>query len=489
MTISEKPVPNLIRGRVVLIDPIPARKDADITVRNSADFSTGSPVAVREPIAIEHIGAHLQKFGYDIKIIAQGSKTNEQLAQMATDYAPQIVGLSMHSTYLCSHTLDLAARIKTQLGSTPIVVGGYHPSGYFDLALDKNVDYIVIGEGEETMRQVLDMVARCENAKNVNGVAYLNGSEVMVNPPQPRLDFALLPWAMRDEEILRDSKCTPLAYPAPPGQVSAAQIAYSRGCPHLCGFCASPLIWGSKLSYREPKDVVDEILHLQEKFGTNFLFFNDLSFNVNKERANALCREMIKRVDGVSWFAYATIHGMDYETARMMRDAGCTRLGFGIESVLDPTLAKIKPKQHFEDIERVLRMTSNLGMLNRCYMLIGWPWESRETLDETAKRIKNLAMDQLRLSFVIPFPGTKFYEEQKHRIVVPFEEFSGDKPVMPSDHLNMEELKTAATGLFSSFYGSGEYNAHVDEKVRQRPHLKNSFEYFFDYLKKHGIVS
>lgn len=488
MSISEKPVSKLTKGKAVLIDPIPTKKDADVIVRNSADFTTGSPVAVREPIAIEHIGAYLKTFGYEVEIIAQGSKSNEQLAQVAREHAPDIVGLSMHSTYLCSHTIDLAQRIKTHLRSTPIAVGGYHPSGYFDIAKDKNIDYIVIGEGEETLRQLMDKIVDGGNAKNVSGIAYFNGDTVIVNNPQPRLDFASLPWAMRNMEILRESKCTPLAYPAPPKQASPAQIAYSRGCPHLCSFCASPLIWGSKLSYREPKDVVDEILHLQKTFGTNFLFFNDLSFNVNKKKVVALCKEMMRRVEGVSWFAYTTIHGMDYKTAKMMRDAGCTRLGFGIESVLDPTLDKIKPRQHFEDIRRVLEMTDRLGMLNRCYMLIGWPWESKETLEETSKRIRHLNIDQLRLSFVIPFPGTKFYDEQKHRIVVPFEEFSGDKPVMPSEHLTIEELKSAATELFSLFYSSKEYKRHVDEKVRRYPHLENSFGYFFNYLKRHGII-
>jgi hypothetical protein len=88
----------------------------------------------------------------------------------------------------------------------------------------------------------------------------------------------------------------------------------------------------------------------------------------------------------------------------------------------------------------------------------------------------------------MPFPGTKFYEEQKHRIERPFEDFSGDVPVMPSETMTIEDLKSASTELFSSFYKSEEYKRHVDEKVRQYPYLKDSFEYFFVYLKRHGIL-
>jgi anaerobic magnesium-protoporphyrin IX monomethyl ester cyclase len=467
------------KGKIVLIDPTPAEKESDINIRNAADFTTGSPIAVREPIAIEHIGAYLQLFGYEVAILTQGNRTNDELAKITMEHDPVLVGISMHSTYLCSHSLNLARRIKELLPSVPIVTGGYHPSGCFDVLKDGSIDYIVKGEGEETLRELSEyIIYKNVNIDTIRGIVYLKGGKLVITPPRPRLDFASLPWAIRNREILLTTKCTPLAYPPPPKQISAAQIAYSRGCPYFCDFCASPLIWGNKLSYRRATDVVDEILYLQERFGTNFLFFNDLSFNVNKKKVLELCREMIKRIEGVHWFAYATIHGMDYEIAKTMRDAGCSRLGFGVESVLDQTLDKIKPRQHLREIKEVLEMTSNLGLLNRCYMLIGWPWESKETLEKTGELIKQLKIDQLRLSFVIPFPGTKFYEQQKHRITRPFEDFSGDNPVMPSEYLSIDELKDAATALFISFYNSKEYQKHVDEKQNNihtlKPHLNTS---------------
>jgi len=438
---------NKFKGKIVLIDPTPAEKESDINIRNAADFTTGSPIAVREPIAIEHIGAYLQLFGYEVAILTQGNRTNDELAKITMEHDPVLVGISMHSTYLCSHSLNLARRIKELLPSVPIVTGGYHPSGCFDVLKDGSIDYIVKGEGEETLRELSEyIIYKNVNIDTIRGIVYLKGDKLVITPPRPRLDFASLPWAIRNREILLTTKCTPLAYPPPPKQISAAQIAYSRGCPYFCDFCASPLIWGNKLSYRRAIDVVDEILYLQERFGTNFLFFNDLSFNVNKKKVLELCREMIKRIEGVHWFAYATIHGMDYEIAKTMRDAGCSRL-------------------------------------------IGWPWESKETLEKTGELIKQLKIDQLRLSFVIPFPGTKFYEQQKHRITRPFEDFSGDNPVMPSEYLSIDELKDAATALFIYFYNSKEYQKHVDEKTKQHPHLKASFEYFYSYLKEHGTIS
>lgn len=474
--------------KIALIDPIPSKLDGDIFVRNAADFANGSPVAVREPIGIEYIGGYIKQFGYDPIIIPQGSSSNEDLAVYLTDERPLAVGISFHSTYLYNHSLDLAQEIKKRNPSVKIIIGGYHPSGDFETARRDCVDFVVYGEGEESFRELLDHLCAGKDASEVAGTIHSEGGNLKVNSPRKRLVFSKLPWPIRDAEILSRSKCAPLCYPSPPKQKSAAQISYSRGCPYGCDFCASPLVWGSRLSYRSPRDVVAEIEYLQREFGTNFLFFNDLSFNVSKKKAMQLTSEIRRFGLRIHWFAYATIHGFDYELAKAMRDAGCSRLGFGVESVLDSTLKKIKYRQNLEQIKDVLDMTSNLGMLNRCYMMIGWPWESKETLQMTEKMIRQLSMDQIRIAFVIPFPGTDMHRRFKHRIVRSFDDFTGDSPVMLSDYLTIEELEEASTRLFVSYYNSDHYKEFVDSKIKRFPHLKESYDYFLEYLGRHDIL-
>lgn len=475
--------------KIVLIDPIESKADKDIVVRNEADFSTGSPVVIREPIAIEYIGGYIRQYGYHPIIIGQGNKTNEELAIFVAEQDPFAIGVGVHSTYLFNHSIDLAQRIRQRIPKTRIVFGGYHPSGDVELVRNECVDFVVFGEGEETFRDLLDHLYAARDVSDVEGIAYKDSEgNVRCNLSRERMDFSRLPWPMRDPETLKESKCAPLCLPSPPKQKAAAQISYSRGCPHQCDFCASPLIWGSRISYRNPKDVVAEIDYLQREFGTNFLFFNDLSFNASKRRVRELSEEIRKSDLDINWFAYATTYGMDYETANLMAQAGCTRLGFGVESVLDDTLGRVKPRQRYQQIKEVLEMTSGLGLLNRCYFMIGWPWESRETIRMTQEFMQELPMDQIRMAFVVPFPGTQMYKAYRNRIARGFDDFTGDLPVFPSDSLTLEELEDASRDLFAAYYNSPHYRSFVESKVKRFPHLKDSFDYFFDYLQRHNIL-
>jgi radical SAM superfamily enzyme YgiQ (UPF0313 family) len=474
--------------KVVLIDPTPTQKDKDILVRNTADFTTGSPVAVREPIAIQSIGGYIKQSGYEPVILAEGNNNMEELAARACAGDPAAVGISLHSTYLYGHGLELAREIKRIKPDLTVITGGYHASGDWDIVKNDCIDFIVRGEGEETFKELLDHLHDDKKWPEIKGIVYSKDGNAVVTAPRERADFSRLPWALRDAGVLEHNRCAPLCYPPPPGQTSAAQISYSRGCPHGCDFCASPLIWGSRVSYRNPGDVTAEIKYLQNEFNTNFLFFNDLSFNADKKRALALTREIKSAALDVHWFAYANIHNFDEEIARAMKDAGCSRLGFGVESVHDPTLAKIKPAQRFDKIQAVLEMTGDLGMLNRCYMMIGWPWETRETLEQTGEIMKLLPMDQVRLAFFIPFPGTVSYRRYREKIVKGFADFTGDTPVMPTDNVSVEELQELAQKLAAAYYNSTGYRRMVERKTRKFPHLKKSFDYFLDYLQRHGIL-
>ena len=198
-------------------------------------------------------------------------------------------------------------------------------------------------------------------------------------------------------------------------------------------------------------------------------------------------KEMIDRNVNINWFAMANV-GLDSELAHAMVEARCSRIGIGIESVLDEQLRVVKPHQNYQREVETLQLCDQLGMLTRAYLMVGYPDETEESLGRTLEKAKDLPIDQIRFGFVTPFPGTPFYEQNKGRVTKQFSEFTGDVPVIQLDSISEEDILRVRKEMLHSFYSSQTYLDRALDKTRRFPHLAESFGYMFDYLSNAGIV-
>lgn len=474
--------------RIVLLEPMKGHWEKDLIIRDGSCATSGSPVALREPIAIQYIGGYLKSKGFDVIIIQQKEMTETELINKILEYKPDIVGFSVHATYIFSTTLVVASELKRLNPNLYIVYGGNHPTGHPEILENTCIDYVILGEGEEIFYQLVSRISSDADTNDVPGIAWRDKEgKLVINPLAKRLDFNTVAWPLRDKEILESCKCGPLSYPIPPKQFAAAQVSYSRGCSGGCEFCVSNYLWGRQLSYRDPENVIEELKYLKNVYNVNFFFLTDLTFNHNKKKAIDLCKALIKSNLNMSWFAYCNVH-LDRELAEYMKEAGCSRIGFGLESVVDCGLEKIKPNQNHDKIAETLKMTSDLGILNRCYLMIGFPWETDEYLQKTKEVLKDLYIDQIRVGFVVPFPGTKIFDDWKEIRSSNFDEYTGDLPVVNNASISKERYIQIRDDIVSEFYNSDGYWNRCKDKIIKHPHLSESYEYFMDYLQRHEIV-
>jgi anaerobic magnesium-protoporphyrin IX monomethyl ester cyclase len=452
-------------------------------LRDSADFQSGSPVAIREPIAVEFIGGYLKAKGMSVDVIQQTVSRDEEILSQIEKMHPKILGVSIHSTHIIERVLDFLRKCRERFPDMVIVCGGNHPSCVPEIVAEECIDFVVRGEGEETFyeltKRILENDARyCE----IEGLSFKKNGQIIHNLPRGLVDFSRSPWPLRKKEILGDMKSYPLAYPSPPNQKCAAQISYSRGCPYTCEFCVSPIIFPGRIIYRNPVDVVDEIKYLQKTFGTNFLFFTDLTFNSNPLKVSELCDRIKLENVSINWFAYASVHATENVVSNMA-SAGCSRIGVGVESVIDKIIKIYKSQQNLDSIKTGLGTIDKYGILSRVYVMLGYPEETRDMLEQTCKLVKTLPIDQMRLAFVTPFPGTPFYNKLEEKLITkkPYV-FTGDYPVLKNENVSPEEYTQIRGRIMENFYNSDEYFAHVNGKVKSFPHLTESFRYFVDYL-------
>jgi anaerobic magnesium-protoporphyrin IX monomethyl ester cyclase len=446
-----------------------------------------------EPLAIEYIGAIAKAEGYDVKIIQQQYKSDDEILQEIIDFSPQLVGFSV-MTYNYFASLSLAKKIKQYNPGILTVFGGYHPSFFPEIVKENAIDFVIIGEGEETFKELLRVLNNPEQGyETIRGIAYFDG-KLHINQPRERIkDLDSLPNPLRDFNILKECRISGLNYPPLSKQNSVAQILYSRGCPHNCIFCCSPFLYGKRVYFRSPEKVVDEMQEINEKYGTNYFYFADLSFNLNRKKVIALCQEIKKRKLDVNWFCMCRVNNIDEELLKNMKYAGCSRIGFGIDALLETTLAKVKPGQSItmRKSYKALELANAMGIIVRTFIIIGYPWETKEDLENAKEILKTLPIDELRIGLLTPLPGSVIYEEFKKQNLIltdDFSKYTTEEYIIKNPDFSPEAMTEFREKIFREFYQSKEYEKRKNEKIKKFPYLKQSYDEFFEFLNEKGII-
>jgi len=455
-----------------------------------------------DPISIEYIGAVAQKEGYEVKIIQQRDEDKNQLLDKILTEEPDLVGYST-MTYGFPFGKELAEKVKGSKKDVINVFGGYHISALPQEIDGKIINFGVLGEGEYGFLELLNSLRDGKEFEEIEGIVFrdVKNNLIITNPRERIDDLDELPFPIRLKEYLEGNWIESGIWPPPSQQKAVAQITYSRGCPHKCSYCASPKIWGPKVRHRSAKNLVGEIEYLQKEFGTNYLFFTDLTFNLRKDKVHELCNEIKERKIEIYWYAMCRPDA-DEKLLREMKDAGCTRIAWGIEALSDSTLGDILRHYNTQEAMKTIKIADSLGITTRAFIVLGWPQEeenytnSKEFVNKSLSVLKEYAkngLDGIRVSFLTPLPGTKLYDECEEKnlfLIKDFSKYSTDEvPIMKLNKLSSAELVKARQMIFRGFYESKEYSQHIKDKVKRFPPLKESFKEFFWLLKTRGNIS
>ncbi|MDD5729655.1 MAG: radical SAM protein [Candidatus Omnitrophica bacterium] len=412
--------------KILLINPY-------LTVAHD-DPAQPSPI-----LSLSYLAAYLKKNGFNAvildvsaagwdKVTVVNGKNRpglsaEEIKRFIADYGPDLVGITSPST---AHALDMhetAQIVKNVDKKIKIAVGGAHASSNpEDVLNDANVDIVVIGEGEDTL---LDIAVRMEKKADLNsviGTAVKVNGKIIRNPARPYIEnLDSLPFPAR-ELLPMDtySKIYAQGINYTMRQPFTTMIT-SRGCPGDCIYCAVKTVWGRKWRFRSPVNVVDEIEELIRKYGIREIHFLDDSVSVSKSRLMSICDEIIKRKIDIRW---TTPNGiaiwlMDKALLKKMKQAGCYRLTFGLESGNPETLHFIGKKYDYNHAKEMIKYASKLGIWTIGTFIIGFPYETKESIQDTINFAINSHLDFAVFYIATPFPGTRMHEYFKKEGLIP----------------------------------------------------------------------
>src|SRR3989338_5636743 len=294
-----------------------------------------------DPLGVEYIAGKLSQNNADVSAQVFQNSVWKPIHLSLDDFAkkiiatnPDIVGFST-LTYNFSSNIFVAEQIKKSNPATTIIFGSEYISALPEEIGNYNcINYAVIGEGEETMSELVDFIAN-ESANSerekIKGIAYKENGQVIITPRRSRnKSLDSLPFPKRTAELLAGNFIENMNLPI--SEQKTTQTTYSRGCPYQCSFCTAPSMWQSNITWRSPNNVVDEIKELQEKFGINTVLFSDLSFNVNPKKVEELCDAINQAGVEFYWQAMARIDRITPELLEKMHSAGCRKIAYGIET-------------------------------------------------------------------------------------------------------------------------------------------------------------
>ena len=386
----------MIKKRVFLVyPPSPIMNREDRCQQPTKELLVIPPLP---PSDLMYLASIAEQCGYEAKIkdYSLGGNFLEDLRSYNPDYIVANI-----ATPSFKSDMEALAQAKLVLPNLKIIVKGAPFLTYNTNVVYENpfIDYVIMGEAELTLKDILNGVPD----RDILGICYSENSQGAQNPPRPfneNLDD--LPFPARH---LVDNSI----YKRPDNGKVQAVIKVSRGCPYHCFFCLATPVSGSKVRTRSAENIIAEIKECVEKYNIkNFLFWSDI-FNFDREWTLDLCRKIIESGLKITWSANTRANTMDDEMANLMYKSGCRLVSIGVESGSQEILNNIGKKITLDDIRNTVKILKKNKIKIYNYFVIGLPWETEKTVEETIKFAIELDSNFISFYTATPLPGTRYF--------------------------------------------------------------------------------
>ncbi len=373
--------------------------------------TASSQINYWQPLGTLYVAAVLMKAGHDVRFFNGAFMTHKEVLRDVWDFGPEFIGI--YSTTFGWQKARKTARDFREMYGTRVFIctGGPYPIAAQEYCLEDArglFDAVVTGEGEFTVLEMVESLAKGKGLGGIQGVVYGDGDTIVKNPPRPLItDLDSLPFPAR--ELLGDANM----YIPPPATYRRKPVAVlmtSRGCNRRCIYCFQiDKDRRSGIRYRSVENVLKEIEHCIES-GYREIKFIDDTLAADYDRAMSIAQEIRSRGLDFTWFASACVNQVDKPLLKAFRDAGCWAILFGAESGVQKNLNTIKKGTTLEQIREAVKAAKDVGIRVSTPFMFGIPGETFEEGLQTIQFAVDLNPDIANFHAITPFPGTYLYD-------------------------------------------------------------------------------
>jgi radical SAM superfamily enzyme YgiQ (UPF0313 family) len=428
---------------VLLINPPTGEKRVVRDMMGGVGFNGGRGVLL-PPMDLATLAAALESEGHLAAIYdadAADSPGDPKLSLSEAEGADAIIA----SVSLPSLPADISfiSQLRTRTRGRIVAKTGitYEPI-LRDILNKSGADFAIVGEVEDAVGAVLA-------GAETGGTAKLHGGELVLGEKRLIEDLDRLPLPAR--HLLENAKYNYSLLG--PGTTT---MQTSRGCVFPCAYyCPYPLVQGRRFRARSPRHVLSEIRDIVRRHGIRRILFRDAAFTLDMARALEICEAITAERLEVEWWCETRANCLDAGLLAAMRRAGCRGINLGVETG-DPEVlaAEAKAGVSLAQLKRVHADCRRLGIRLHFLLMVGLPGETRTSIYQTYRLLRELKPDSIGITYITPYPGTALFAEARQRGWIVSEEWSlygSDQPVMHTDRLSIDELKQARALLCQAF--------------------------------------
>lgn len=392
---------------------------------------------INPPLGILYLASAIKNWveGVEVTVIDGLFHGYNKTMQMVKDSSPDMLGISFY-TLQAQSAYAFTNEFKAQCSSVPVILGGPHVTAlpFESLSLSK-ADLSVIGEGEVTFTELVKNFQKygtlgTETLFHIDGIAYRENGKIKISNTRKFIEnLDDIPFPAFDLINIRD-------YSGFYYRKTSTEtiILFSRGCPYQCTFCSNKVWNVSKPSvrFRSPKNIVDEMEMIQDKYGIKVFFDNSDEFNQSLKNAIAICDELIRRNLNIYWKTQLRATPLSEELVQKMKQSGCWYVHLGIESSNPETLKGTKKNITIEEVISACELLKKYDIKILGLFMIYNVWEesgqlkfedtamTKNTLRFAQKMVNQKLLDFVGWAITTPYPGSTLYDiALKHKLIKP----------------------------------------------------------------------
>lgn len=372
------------------------------------------------PLGILYISAYLEKEGIENDVYDTTFSSKKHFREYLLQHKPSVIGIYVNLMTKIN-VLESIRFIREHLAETRIILGGPEVRYSAENFLKAGAHFIVIGEGEETMMELVNDLSSCfvatatgqkyfeENSDftHVKGIAFLKDGQLAQTPEREKMrDLSELP-APNRKKI--DLHLYLKAWKEHHGK-NAISVSTMRGCPYTCKWC-SRAVYGLSYRRRSAEKVVEELAIIQQEYNPDTLWFVDDVFTISHKWLREFHAALIAKNIRVSYECITRADRMNEEVIQLLKDTGCFRVWIGAESGSQKVIDLMDRRVDVHKVRDMIRLTRKHGIEAGTFIMLGYPGETEKDIEETIHHLKESNPDHFTITVAYPIRGTELYQE------------------------------------------------------------------------------
>jgi len=370
------------------------------------------------PLGLLYVSGYLEQVGLTHSVFDSTYSSYHEHLKYIKKNKPEIIAIYTNlMTKINILKFVKEVKSKVEYGQPTIILGGPDVTYNLENYLKSGIDFIIIGEGEETCAELCNAILKDEETITIPGIAFMEGGEVIKTLGRQKIkDLSTLPLpnrnAIKIEKYLKTWKTH--------HGKSSMTISTQRGCPYTCKWC-STAVYGQSYRRRPAKLVVQEMAMLKEQYNPDAIWFVDDVFTVSHKWMDAFFEEIENQKVLIPFECITRAERLNKDILKKMKKAGCFRIWIGAESGSQKIVDHMDRRVDIDHVKETIQLTNSLGMESGTFVMLGYPTETMDDIKKTIQYLIDANPTQFTITKAYPIKGTSLYEEVQAKITTPLE--------------------------------------------------------------------